>query len=215
MNNTLIIVGAGGHAKSVAEIALAAGYTIRAFISAKCETSEIMGIRVHEQLPPDLGTTSDSIAVAIGANYIRENACQELEQRLPLSRFPALIHPSAVIASNARIGPGTTIHQNSVVGVSSTIGRFCILNTSSSIDHDCVMRDFASLGPGAHTGGSVEIAERAHISIGAVVLHNCSVGADAILGAGSCALESIPDLAVSVGIPARVVKKRRPNDPYL
>lgn len=214
-NESLFVIGAGGHAKSIAEVAIAAGFRIKAFISPEKDKSEFMGIRVLRNLPEDIAARTESIAIGIGANFLREQVMFEIQVSCQPSRFPALIHPSAIIASSAQIDPGTTIHQNSVVGPSSRIGRFCTVNTSATIDHDCLMDDFSSLGPGAHTGGGVTIGKRAHISIGAIAIHGIEIGSDSILGAGSCATDSIPELTVSVGTPARAIKKRLINDPYL
>lgn len=215
VTKSLFVVGAGGHAKSIAEIAIAAGFTIEAFISPDAEDSEFMGVRVLNSLPENIAGRTESIAIGIGANYLREKVWTELRESCELSRFPALIHPTAVIASSAQIGPGASVHQNSVVGPSTRIGKFCTINTSATIDHDCELKDFASLGPGAHTGGNVTIGERAHISIGAIAIHGIEIGHDSILGAGSCATNSIPELTVYVGTPARALKQRLINDPYL
>ena len=215
MNESLFVIGTGGHAKSIAEVAIAAGFTIKAFISPDSDDSEFMGVRVLNSLPEDIAVRAESIAIGIGANYLREKVLLELQESCELSRFPALVHPSAIIASSAHIDLGSTIHQNSVVGPSTRIGKFCTLNTSATIDHDCVMHDFSSMGPGAHTGGGVTIGKRAHVSIGAIAIHGIAIGNDSILGAGSCATDSIPELTVSVGTPARALKQRLINDPYL
>jgi sugar O-acyltransferase (sialic acid O-acetyltransferase NeuD family) len=215
VNESLFVIGAGGHAKSIAEVAIAAGFSIKAFVSYEAEESEFMGVRVINSLPEDIAVRAESIAIGIGANYLREKVLLELQESCELSRFPALVHPSAIIASSARIDLGSTIHQNSVVGPSTRIGKFCTVNTSATVDHDCVMRDFSSMGPGAHTGGGVTIGNRAHISIGAIAIHGIDIGSDSILGAGSCATESIPELTIAIGTPARALKKRLINDPYL
>lgn len=211
----MFVIGAGGHAKSIAEVAIAAGFTIKAFISPDSGDSEFMGVRVLNSLPEDIEVRAESIAIGIGANYLREKVLLELQGACQLSRFPALVHPSAIIASSAQIDLGSTIHQNSVVGPSTRIGKFCTVNTSATIDHDCLMHDFSSIGPGAHTGGAVTIGKRAHISIGATAIHGIDIGNDSILGAGSCATESIPEFTISVGTPARALKQRLINDAYL
>ena len=215
MGNDLFIVGAGGHATSVAEVASAAGFTIVAFISPTAEDAKYLGLDLLQSLPTDIAIRSESIAIAIGTNFVREQVWGDLCKSLRLSRFPPLIHPSASIAASAKIGAGTTIHQNSVVGPSTTIGNFCTVNTSSSIDHDCIMEDFSSIGPGAHTGGGVLIGERSHIAIGAILSHNIHIGRDSIVGAGSCAIHSIEERVISVGTPSRVQKSREPNEMYL
>jgi len=215
VGSEMFILGAGGHAKSVAEVATSAGFTIVGFISPDHEFQELLGVRVLPKLPEDISRRTEAIGIAIGTNFVREQVWMELSQSIPINRFPVIIHPSAVIAESANIGAGSTIHQNSVVGPSSQIGMFCTINTSSSVDHDTIIEDFASIGPGVHTGGGVHIGQRSHIGIGATLIHNIEVGRDSVVGAGSCATQSVPECTVSVGIPARIVKKRQPKDSYL
>jgi sugar O-acyltransferase (sialic acid O-acetyltransferase NeuD family) len=215
MGKGIYIIGAGGHARSIAEIATAAGFTIVAFVSPSATNPDLLGVELLETLPADIAERSESIGIAIGTNYVREQVWAGLNKTLDFDRFPALIHPTASIATSASIGAGTTIHQNSVVGPGTQIGNFCTVNTSSSIDHDCTMQDFSSLGPGAHTGGGVIIGQRSHVSIGAIISHNVHIGRDTIVGAGSCAIESLPDCVISVGTPSRILKSREPHETYL
>ena len=211
----MFIIGAGGHGKSVAEVAITAGFKIIGFIAPNHASQEFLGVRIFPELPKDISQRPESIGIAIGTNYIREQVWMNLSQVIPLNRFPVIIHPSAVVAQSAILGPGSTIHQNSVVGPFSNIGKFCTINTSSSVDHDSTIEDFASIGPGVHMGGGVHVGQRSHIAIGATAIHNIQVGKDSIVGAGSCVIQSVPDCTVSMGVPARVVRNRLPGDSYL
>jgi sugar O-acyltransferase (sialic acid O-acetyltransferase NeuD family) len=153
--------------------------------------------------------------VAIGDNSVRQRVAGELAARLPDARFPALVHRSASVSPYAALGPGTVVMQNASVGAAARVGAFCIVNTAASIDHETVMEDFASIAPGAVTGGRVTIRLRSAVSIGAVVKHGVVIGPDSVLGANSYLHADLPEGRVAYGSPARVVRERRVGDPYL
>jgi sugar O-acyltransferase (sialic acid O-acetyltransferase NeuD family) len=211
----IFIIGAGGHAKSVAEIALAMGYDIKAFISPDSPSHTLLGSKIQPELPQDLNLTKDSIAIGIGANWTREKVWLELSNTFPLSMFPALTHPSASVAVDTQIGAGSTIHQNASIGPSTTLGIFCTLNTAASIDHDCLIGNFASIGPGAHTGGNVTVGDRAALGIGSITRHGIQIGSDSVLGAAAYAHRPIDANTVNIGNPSTILRTRKPNDPYL
>ncbi|MDE0973876.1 MAG: hypothetical protein OSA11_02145 [Candidatus Nanopelagicales bacterium] len=215
MNKGLYVWGTGGHAKSLAEIAIASGFQIQAFISPNSDFQTFLGFTARPELPDGLTPGNAVLAIAIGDNFTRQKVWFELNKTYPLLMFPPLIHPTASIAKDSDIGQGSTVHQNSVVGTSSQVGIFCTLNTASSIEHDCNVGDFASLGPGARTGGNVTIGERAVLAIGSTARHGVQIGDDSVLGAASYAHESIPPLTIAVGAPASFLKDRKAHDPYL
>jgi sugar O-acyltransferase (sialic acid O-acetyltransferase NeuD family) len=215
MNEPLYIIGAGGHATSVAEIAFAANLNLKAFISADSFETELLGIPILIAIPQQVGSTPFNLAIAIGDNYRRELAFKKLIDRFPIESFPALIHPSASVALKATVGFGTTIHQNATVGSNTTIGNFCTLNTGSNTDHDCQLSDFSSLGPGANLGGNVTVGHRAVVAIGSTVRHGVTIATDSIIGAASYAHESNASDTISFGSPARTIRSRRSGDKYL
>ena len=102
-----------------------------------------------------------------------------------------------------------------VIGANTAIGRFCIVNSQASLDHDCRLDDFASLAPGSVIGGGVAIGERSVVGIGAVVRHDITIGHDVVIGANSYVHTDCGDEAVYFGTPAKAVRKRHRNEPYL
>jgi len=215
VHKPIFIIGAGGHAKSVAEIALAMGYEIKAFISQDSPIHTLLGFKIQPDLPQDLDLTKDFIAIGIGANWIREKVWLDLISTFPLTMFPALLHPSASVAIDTQIGAGSTIHQNASIGPSTTLGIFCTVNTSASVDHDCLIGDFASIGPGAHTGGNVTVGDRAALAIGSITRHGIQIGCDSVLGAAAYAHRPINANTVNIGNPATILRTRKLDDPYL
>ena len=162
----LVIIGAGGHAVSVANVAQSAGYTIKNFVDKNKKGLDLLGVQILGDVG-DLGSLDIfSFGIAIGDNALREQVYKELQVKGAGLDFPPLVHASATICSFARIGKGTVVMPKAVVGPGSIVGEFCLINTQAAIDHGCVMLDFSSLAPAAVTGGNVKIGMRSAVSIG-------------------------------------------------
>lgn len=215
MKTPLYIIGAGGHATSVAEIAFATKLNLKAFISNNSAARKLHGLPVMSEIPQQSESAPIAIAIAIGDNYWRESAFVELNKRYPIEVFPPMIHPSASVSLSAKVGFGTTIHQNAVVGGNVSIGLFCTLNSSSTVEHDCHLENFSSVGPGAALGGNVSLGYRSVVAIGATVRHGLTIGADSILGAASYAHTSTEPNTISIGSPASSIAYRHAGDRYL
>lgn len=211
----LVIIGAGGHAVSVANVAISAGYAIECFVDESKQGSNVLGYSVIGNISALDNVYARSYAIAIGDNALRERVYGDLLALWPELEFPPLVHQSASISPFAEVGPGTVVMPQAVIGPASRVGRFCILNTRASLDHDCVMQDFSSLAPGAVTGGNVNIGFRSAVSIGAVIKHGITVGVDSVLGANSYLDDELPDNRVAYGSPARIIRSRNTGDAYL
>ena len=166
MSSALIIVGTGGHAVSVANVAISNGYSVISFVDDNKVGQQLMEMPVISEEVSKSGSSQYNYAIAIGDNAKRKRVYEEFISDLPNANFPSLIHQSAVIGINSQIEEGVVIMPNSNIGPNSKVGRLCIINTSSSVDHDCVVSDFASLAPGVITGGNVKVGELSAISIG-------------------------------------------------
>lgn len=209
MNNlpAMIIIGSGGHAISVANVAISAGYKIAFFIDKQKIGLSLLGIKIIGNIF-DLDNYSEfDYSIAVGDNHLREKIYQAMLKKYERINFPSLVHNSAVISHFSKINDGTVVMPGAVVGPNSTVGKFCIINTRSSIDHDCVMFDFSSLAPGAVTGGTVEIGSRSSIAISAVIKQGINVGKDCVLGASSYLADNLPNNSVAYGTPAKVIRR--------
>jgi sugar O-acyltransferase (sialic acid O-acetyltransferase NeuD family) len=215
MTTTIVLIGAGGHAASVTNVALSCGMSVVAYVDDNKAGGELMGIPVvnTEQCISDY--SNHNLCIAIGDNAVRERVFDEYKRMLPNAKFPSLIHKSSVIGIASEIGEGTVVMPLSNIGPKSKVGRCCIVNTKASIDHDCIMNDFSSIGPGVVSGGTVTIGNRSAISIGAIVKHGLMVGDDVVIGANSYVNTSIDDNVVAYGTPCRIIRKRKKGDSYL
>jgi sugar O-acyltransferase (sialic acid O-acetyltransferase NeuD family) len=161
--------------------------------------------------------SSDATAfvVAIGDNSARHRVLTRETVRSPHLEPVSVVHPSAVISRSADIGPGSIIMAGAVVSNGCRVGTGALLGTRSSLDHDCILGECASLAPGVTTGGGVRIGDRTALGLGANVIHGAAIGNDTVVGAGALVLDDVPDRVISYGVPARVVRSRDPDEPYL
>ena len=208
-------MGAGGHAVSVANVALGSGINIIAFVDDKKAGSEMLGIPIITKQNCIKEYKLVNLAIAIGDNNLREHVSYEYKSALPLARFPSLIHHSAVVGINSKIGDGTVIMPLVNVGPNSSVSDFCIMNTSSSIDHDCEMKSFSSIAPRVVTGGNVHIGVRSAISIGVSIKNGIAIGDDVVIGANSYVNKAVGNNLVAYGNPCIPIRKRIKGDTYL
>ena len=205
MKDKLIIIGASGHGKVVADIAIKMNkWQSIAFLDDEESIKTSMGLEV-------IGKTADAFTykdeadffVAIGNNAIREKVQEKLiEEGLNLV---SLIHPSAIIGTGVEIDVGTVVMAGVVINSSTKIGKGCIINTSSSLDHDNVIEDYVHISPGARTAGSVGIGKGTWLGIGSVVSNNVNICSDCKVGAGSVVVKDITEPGTYVGVPVRKI----------
>lgn len=199
----LVIIGASGHGKVVADIAKRMGYGQIVFLDDHEAMTECGDYAVVGKCCQFTEYDCD-IAVAIGNPTIRERFLKALAQNG--NNIPTLIHPNAIIAENVEIGKGTVIVAGAVVNPGAVIGKGCIINTGSSIDHDCTVADYVHVSVGAHVAGTVSIGERTWIGAGAIVSNNLSICADCMIGAGAVVVKDITEKGTYIGVPARIMK---------
>lgn len=197
--NKLIIVGAGGHGKVIADSALRSGYTDIRFIddraSGDCMGFPIIGTSANLEALND-GRTD--FVLGIGNNLIRKKLAEAYAVN-----WVTIIHPSAQIAVNVSIGKGTVIMANAVINACAAVGEHCIINTGAIVEHDNRIDDYVHISPGAKLAGTVQIGTLTHIGIGATVSNNITICDNCTVGAGAVVIRNIQQSGTYVGIPAR------------
>lgn len=215
MSSDIVIVGTGGHAVSVTNVALSCGMNVVAYVDDNKAGQRLLNIQVISKQQCIDTYPTENFAIAIGDNAIRELLYKEYKSNLPKSKFPSLIHQSAVAGISAEIGSGTIIMPQANVGPNSRVGKLCILNTLSSIDHDCDMKSFSSIAPRVVTGGNVKIGFRTAVSIGTSIKHGIVIGDDVVIGANSYVNKVIDNNIVAYGTPCKFVRSRTKGEHYL
>ena len=201
---SLIIFGAGGHATSVADVALAAGFADLRFVDPHKAGETLLGFPVVGAFTEDPAEHFFCIALGDGEGREQSRAGEAAAYRL--DRFPALIHPAASVSKFAKVGHGSVVMAGARIGPNSVIGDFCVINTRAALDHDCRVADFASVAPGAVAGGYVNVGRCSTVAIGAVVRNGITIGEKTILGGGSYLNTDLPSNCVAYGTPAKVVR---------
>ncbi len=203
------LFGAGGHSKIIQLIAKNDGVEIVEIFDDQPQFDNLTQQNITwnaRKNPRGFSHKGHPFIIAIGNNYQRAEIAHFIK-----SEFYKIIHPSAVIASNTKIGMGTVIYAGAVIQPNTTIGKHVIINTSASVDYDNSIDDFAHISPNAALCGKVEIGEGSHIGAGAVIISNVKIGKWSIIGAGTVVLKDVPDYAVVVGNPGKIIKINNPK----
>lgn len=202
-NLDLIIIGAGGHGKVVADAARMSNRWNRiAFVddiypkNKKCSSWDIIGSINSMSLD-----ASAEFVVAIGDNYTRFKVFSNLKGKG--MKAASIVHPTAYISPDSVIGSGTVVLANAVINIGSSLGDCCIVNTSTTIDHDCVIGNSAHISPGANLAGEVNVGDFSWVGIGAAIRQQVCIGNDVVVGAGAVVLNDIADKLIVVGVPAK------------
>ena len=195
------------YAAELAEILARLDYTTIRYVDNMPDGPDIPGVspvvlaRDLEQPEPHIG-----VAIPVFAPGLRKRVVDECVAH-GYTQFPAIVDPTAVVATSARLGMGTLVNAVGVVASNTSVGSFVSINRSTSIGHDNVIGDFVSFGPGCVTMGHVEVEPGAFIGGGATVLPGIRIGANAVVGAGSVVRSDVPAHTLAFGNPARVARR--------
>jgi sugar O-acyltransferase (sialic acid O-acetyltransferase NeuD family) len=207
----VMILGAGGHARVVANIAaLTADLDIVGIADKSAATvgERIGGTKIVaslDDLPRWRGQGITHVALAFGGNQERARAMHEAEANGLAS--VTLVHPAAVIEDRVAIGDGALICAGAVLVTECRIGRGAIVNTGASVDHESEVGECAHIAPGCRVAGRVTVGDRALLGIAACVVPGRRIGADAVVGAGAVVINDVPAGVTVVGVPARIVTR--------
>lgn len=201
----IILVGAGGHAKTVVDTIERFGkYEIAGFLAPEPIKKEIyrgytvIGCDEDMGMVFNLGIRKAVLAVGfIGNSDLRCRLYKKYKQCG--FEFPVIIDPAAVVAKDAVIGEGTYIGRNAVINAEAKIGICCIINTAAIVEHECEIRDFSHIACAGVLCGNVIIGSNTFIGANATVIQECQIGNDCVIGAGSIVRKNVGNRACVVG----------------
>ncbi|HVY58171.1 MAG TPA: acetyltransferase [Xanthobacteraceae bacterium] len=207
----LIVLGAGGHAKVVIDLAHRLGRSVLAAVAPHPEPNrQILGVAVKDE---DFVSahTPDAVELALGIGMPTEKPIEGLAARLMVAerfrargyRFPSLVHPTAIFGEECTIGEGAQIMVGAILQPGCSVGPFAIVNTGARVDHDGVLGEGCHVAPGATLGGNVQVGRETLVGIGATVRQGIRIGARALIGGAAMVTADVADGERRMGVPAR------------
>ena len=208
MHKKVVIIGAGGHAKVIADIIEKSGDIVYGFLDDNLKKDTIILNDKKQKVIGDLNarftlpiTEPDlEFVIAIGDNERRKKIA---EKGMPNIKYYTAIHPSVNIGINVEIGEGTVVMANSCINSSAKIGKHCIINTGAIIEHDNIIEDYVHVSPNATLCGTVSVGSLTHIGAGAVIKNNMKITNNCIVGAGAVVVKDIDKQGTYIGVPAK------------
>lgn len=204
MRKKVVIIGAGGHAKVIADIIEKSGDEIVGFLddNKKKGTNIIKEYKVigdfNNRFPLAIANSDYEFIIAIGDNKKREEISHS-----PNLKFYTAIHPSAQMGLDVEIQEGTVIMANACINSSAKIGKHCIINTGAIIEHDNIIEDFVHISPNVALGGTVKIGKSTHVGIGSTIKNNITICENCKIGAGAVVVKDIEKEGTYIGVPAK------------
>ena len=209
----LIIIGASGHAKVIADLIRTGRiYKVSGFVDTIAperhgETfygSEILGGEESLLLAKKQGTSY--AFPAFGDNAARLHWLRRLQADGWI--VPTLVHPQAIVSDSVSLDSGSVVMAGAVIQADTIVGKSCIINTGATIDHDCQLGDAVHVAPGCSLAGHVAVGKLSMLGIGTVVRNRITIGKQVKTGAGSVVVTDLPDECLAYGVPAKPVQAK-------
>ena len=207
--NDIVLVGFGGHGKSVADCIERQGlYRIIGYTDlTEYADSPYPYLGTDDALEKlyEQGVRYAAVGIGyMGKGRIREQLYEKLTQRG--FSLPVIVDPSAVVSPSAEIGEGTFVGKLAVVNAEATIGKMSIINTKALIEHECVVGDFTHVAVGAVLCGAVTVGNSCLVGANSTILQSCTLGNAVVVGAGSVVTKSLGDNTLFRHHYSRVIK---------
>lgn len=203
----MYLFGGNGHCKVIIDIIKKSNeFLIEGIFDDEPKFDNIFDIKVFKTRPIEFFKDKQMI-ISIGNNRIR----REISERINVTYLKA-IHPSALISDNVEINKGTVVMAGVIINESVYVGKHCIINTGAIIEHDCIINDFVHISPRVSLAGNVSIGEGTHVGIASTIIQGIDVGKWVTIGAGSVIIKDVPDYAVVVGNPGKIIKYNKINE---
>lgn len=213
MNKRILLIGGGGHCKSVLDSLLELNQYVEIGIVDKKENlgKSLMGVPVvgcDDDLPTLFRDGYRYAFVTIGSignptlRIKLFNLLSEIGYEIPF-----IVDDSAKASKHAIIEQGVFIGKQSTINAGALIQKGAIINSGSIVEHDCQIGAFSHIAPGAVLGGEVVVGENSHVGSNTTVKQQIHIGSNSIIGMGSVVLQNIDHHTMAYGNPCREVKK--------
>lgn len=201
MSKEVIIIGAGGHGKVIADIVEKKEDIVLGFLD-DARQENILQYPILGRIDDCINYKDKWFVIGIGNNSVRKLIAEKYREL----HYYTAIHPSANISTNVKVDAGTCIMAGASVNTSAVIKKHCIINTNAVIEHDCTIEDYVHISPGCAICGTVHIGRAAHIGAGATIINNHNIHEDVIIGAGGVVDRDITESGVYAGVPVKKIR---------
>lgn len=199
----IILVGAGGHARSCIDVLEMSGnFSVAGLIEKdKINNNDTLGYPIigTDGDLQNLRQNYDNALITVGQIKSAETRSRlfKLLNQLNYS-LPFIISPTGYVSKHAKIGEGTIVMHNTIVNANARIGKNCIINNKALIEHDAIIGDHSHIATGAIVNGEVIVGRKCFIGSGAVVGQAVSIGNNCVIGAGAVVKKDIePDQVIN------------------
>ena len=206
----LILVGGGGHCKSVIEAAESAGFTIKGIL----DLPEYLGQKVLSTEgigdDDDISKYVEECDFVVTLGFIKNPSLRiKLHNRILESggHLATIVASTAHVSKYATIGEGTVVLHGAMVNAGATIGKGCIINTLANIEHDAVVGDYCHISTGAMVNGDCKVGENTFLGSQSVMVNAISIPANSVFAAGSMIRKNQKIEGVYAGNPAILMKQ--------
>ena len=205
MNKNLILVGGGGHCKSVIDVAESAGYNILGILDMPEDVGKLVLNYKVIGTDDDIPQYVDKAEFVITVGFIKNPTTRiKLYNKVKEAggKLATIIASTAHVSKYAIIGEGTVVMHQAFVNAGANIGANCIINTFSNIEHDAVVGDQCHISTGTMVNGDCKIGDRCFIGSQSVLANGTSIADDIVVGAGSLVRKSLCKKGIYSGNPA-------------
>lgn len=204
----IIIIGAGGHSKSLIDILRLQKREILGYIDNNSEkhNKDFYALRVlgGDESINDFSSQEVSLVNGIGSTKntsLRKKVFESFKEKG--FEFETVIHPQAIVSPSAILEEGVQVLAGSIIQADSKIEKNSIINTRVSIDHDCHIEEHVHIAPGSTLSGTVNVGKESHIGTGAIISNNISIGQSCLIAAGAVVVGNVEDGKTVRGVPAK------------
>lgn len=207
----LLLIGAGGHAKSVIDSIVAGNeYEIHGIVDLPYRMGEkvcgypILGNDTHLKAIYESGITHAFVSIGSILSTTARTKVTDMLKSIGF-RIPTIIDPSAIVSTSATLCEGVFVGKGVIINTDAFVSAMAILNSGCIIEHDCFVGSFSHIAPGVTLSGTVKIGNHTHIGTNSTIIQNICVGKHCVVGAGSVVVKPIEDNSKYIGNPARKI----------
>lgn len=202
----LILIGAGGYAKSVLDSIDLYNYEVIGFVDEFSKEKEHLGYPILANSLEKLKNNGEyAYFICIGNNQKRKIWYERLCNKN--LRVINVVDRSAIVSPKAILGTGCFVGKFAVINSKAIVGNDCIINTRALVEHGCAVADHVNLSTNTVINGDVQIGEGSFIGSCSVTIGQLSIGSWSTVGAGAVVTKDVKNNVTVAGVPAKIIKE--------